>query len=67
MPEARVPPRYSDSIKKPELLYESVSKTVIDKIYSLYEDDFRLFGYTPDDAKQVANGPLSKYFKPTIA
>ena len=52
--EARVPPRYSTSLDKPELLYKNVSKSLVDKIYHLYEEDFRIFGYRPDDARSIA-------------
>ena len=36
------------------MLYRNVSKELIEKIYHLYEDDFKLFGYQPDDALRIA-------------
>ena len=54
VPEARVPPRYKSSLKKPELLYKNVSKKLVEKIYDLYEDDFQLFGFRPADALRIA-------------
>ena len=57
VPEARVPPRYKSSLKKPEMLYKNVSKKLVGKIYDLFEDDFELFGYRPDKRKKTS--PLS--------
>ena len=31
-----------------------MSKKLVEKIYDLYEDDFKLFGYRPDDALRIA-------------
>ena len=36
------------------MLYKNVSKKLVEKIYDLYEDDFKLFGYRPDDALRIA-------------
>ena len=51
--EARVKPKNPTSYE-PELLYKNVSKSLVDKIYHLYEEDFRIFGYRPDDARNIA-------------
>ena len=66
VPEARVPPRYQSSLKKPEMLYQNVSKELIEKIYHLYEDDFKLFGYQPDDVLTVAKEKRRRRSRPPI-
>ena len=42
------------------VLYKNVSKVLVEKIYHLYEDDFKLFGYRPDDVLSIAKEKKSR-------
>ena len=39
---------------------------MVEKIYDLYEDDFKLFGYRPDDALRIAKEKRRRRSKPAI-
>ena len=57
--DAWVLPRYKWSLKKPELLYKNVSKKSVKKI-----NDFKLFGYRPDDAQRIAREKRRRRSRP---
>ena len=39
---------------------------MVGKIYDLYEDDFKLFGYRPDDALRIAKEKRRRRSRPAI-
>ena len=39
---------------------------MVEKIYDLYEDDFKLFGYRPDDALRIAQEKRRRRSRPPI-
>ena len=52
--------RYQGTAHADPCLYKNVSKVLVEKIYHLYEDDFKLFGYRPDDVLRIAKEKKSR-------
>ena len=63
-PVARLFATFS-AVRKISLLIRSFCSKV-EKIYDLYEDDFQLFGYWPDDALRIAKEKRRRRNRPPI-